>query len=159
MANAGRVGCAVAAPILLMGNGHRPRNLPMSTVPFRQDSTFLYFTGCNEPGAAVLITETESTLYLPTPADDDALWHGTSATIEETGAKLGFAAVRPADLLEHDARALDGLVTIAVRTLLKPFGLPHGRPTPELRAGQRRSFLIDAIIRMRRILSDAKWRR
>ena len=148
---------AVAAPILLMGNGHRPRNLPMSTVPFRQDSTFLYFTGCNEPGAAVLITETESTLYLPTPADDDALWHGTSATIEETGAKLGFAAVRPADRLEHDARALDGLVTIAVPDLAQTLRASRmvGQP---LSYGQNNGdpFLIDAIIRMRRILSDAE---
>ena len=81
---------AVGAPILLMGNGDRPRNLPMSTVPFRQDSTFLYFTGCTAPGAAVLIEDGVSTLYLPRPADDDALWHGTTHTIEETAAALGF---------------------------------------------------------------------
>ena len=148
---------AVGAPILLMGNGHRPRNLPMSTVAFRQDSTFLYFTGCNEPGAAVLITESGSVLYLPTPADDDALWHGSSASIEATGAQLGFERVRPADQLEHDAGPVDGLVTIAVPDLAQTIRasrmvgqqLTYGHENGDPR-------LIDAIIRMRRVLSTAE---
>jgi len=145
---------AVAAPILLMGNGHRPRNLPMSTVAFRQDSSFLYFTGCNEPGAAVLITEAGSTLYLPAPADDDALWHGTSASIEETGAKHGFAAVRPTEQLEDDAGLLDGLVTIAVPDLAQTLRASRLLGV-ELTYGQNNGDprLIEAIIQMRRKLS------
>ena len=58
-------------PILLMGNQSRIRNLPMNAVPFRQDSTFLYFTGCDVPGAAALIDGSGTTLFLVPPADDD----------------------------------------------------------------------------------------
>ena len=85
---------AVDQPILLMGNGERPRNLPMATVSFRQDSTFLYFTGCTIPGAALLIVDGKSTLFLPEPAEDDALWHGVSHTIQEMALPLGFAQVK-----------------------------------------------------------------
>jgi Xaa-Pro aminopeptidase len=144
----------VHGPILLMGNGHRPRNLPMSPVAFRQDSSFLYFTGCTEPGAALLIDGREETLYLPQPADDDALWHGHSETIEETGARYGFNRVRPSSSLESDAAAVDGIATIAVpdlaqtqrasaitRTVLD-FGRQNGHQA-----------LIDSIINQRRIMS------
>ena len=86
----------VDGPILLVGNGDRPRNLPMSTVAFRQDSSFLYFTGCTHAGAAVTLIDGRETLYLPVPAEDDALWHGVSHTIEELGAALGFECPDPA---------------------------------------------------------------
>ena len=48
---------AVDGPILLMGSGDRPRNLPMSTVAFRQVSSFLYFTGCTLSGAALTLID------------------------------------------------------------------------------------------------------
>ena len=43
---------AVGAPILLMGNGVRYRNSAYP-LPFRQDSSFLYYTGCHQPEAAL----------------------------------------------------------------------------------------------------------
>ena len=52
-----RLAEAVKSPILLMGSGDRPRNLPMSTVAFRQDSSFLYFTGCTLSGAALTLID------------------------------------------------------------------------------------------------------
>ena len=120
----------VDAPILLMGNGLRARNLPMSTVPFRQDSTFLYFTGCTEPGAALLLNGSSETLYLPTPAADDALWHGHSETIEETGERYGFASVRPTEQLEADSASLDPIATIAVPDLAQTIRASHISGSP-----------------------------
>ena len=79
----------IGSPILLVANGHRARNLVMSHVPFRQDSTFLYFTGCNVPGAAVLLTEQGHRIYLPAQHADDPLWHGIQPSIEDQ-ATLGF---------------------------------------------------------------------
>ncbi len=145
---------AVEGPILLMGNGDRPRNLPMSTVPFRQDSTFLYFTGCTAPGAAVLIDEV-TTLYLPRPADDDALWHGTTHSIEETAAELGFENARPIGELEHDIRSADEIKTIAVPDLAQTQRAAQICGKPLIFGQQNGDFeLIDAIISMRRCLSD-----
>jgi len=145
----------VNSPILMMGNGERPRNLPMSCVPFRQDSSFLYFTGCTHPGAALLIVDGTSVLYLPEPADDDALWHGASHTIEEMGAKLGFSTVRPNRCLEADTKELSGVATVAVPDLAQnirastltgtalSFGTENGD-----------DHLIDAIIGFRRRLCE-----
>lgn len=59
-----RLRAAVPGPILLIGNGTIQRNLPMNLLRFRQDSSFLYFTGCDEPGAALLLDESGDTLFL-----------------------------------------------------------------------------------------------
>jgi len=91
----------VSGPILLIGNDNRSRNLPMSPLPFRQDSSFLYFTGCKEPGAAVLLTENTETLFLRPHAADDALWHGETVPIETLGGTLGFDNTRPLQELEQ----------------------------------------------------------
>ncbi|MFK7931313.1 MAG: aminopeptidase P family protein, partial [Myxococcota bacterium] len=84
----------VDGSILLMGNGERMRNLPMNSVPFRQDSTFLYFTGCTTPDAAALLDDDGYTLFLPTPPEGDELWHGPTPTLEEQRMALGADRVR-----------------------------------------------------------------
>jgi Xaa-Pro aminopeptidase len=146
---------AVRAPILLMGNGVRPRNLPMTHLPFRQDSTFLYFTGCSMAGAALLLVDGEETLFLPEPAEDDALWHGHVDTLATLGARFGMARVRPARELSTAISNLPELplalpVPDATRTDLArrltgralEFGRLHGDDR-----------LVDAVIAMRRILT------
>jgi Xaa-Pro aminopeptidase len=145
----------VGKPILLMGNSARSRNLPMSPLPFRQDSSFLYFTGCTRPGAALLLVDGEATLYLPKPADDDALWHGYVERLEDMGAQVGISRVRPQDALEADAASLGAIATIAVPDLAQTqrasriigddlvFGSHNGDDG-----------LIEAIIQMRRLLSS-----
>jgi Xaa-Pro aminopeptidase len=141
------------APVLLMGNGARSRNLPMSPLPFRQDSTFLYFTGCNRPGAALLLVDSEATLYVPEPAEDDALWHGYVETLATMGAEVGIEQVKPAAVLETDTAGIPDLATIAVPDLAQTqraarivgkeliFGRDNGHDG-----------LIDVIIDMRRVL-------
>jgi len=145
----------VGAPILLMGNGRRSRNLPMSPLPFRQDSTFLYFTGCTRPDAAMLLVDGAATLYLPEPPEDDALWHGYVQTLEYMGAEVGIETVRPQRDLEADTAKIGPVCTIAVPDLAQTqrasriigselsFGTENGDDT-----------LIDAIIQMRRTLSQ-----
>jgi Xaa-Pro aminopeptidase len=143
-------------PILLVGNGHRSRNLVMSHLPFRQDSSFLYFTGCTVPGAAVLMTAEEHRLYLPTPAPDDPLWHGTIPSIKAQALALGFEASSGLNKLEAECRAMKGeLLSLAVpddrqtqlaqRLSNRPLDFDKGIGSADL---------IDAIIRMRRILSS-----
>lgn len=147
----------VGRPILLMGNTARSRNLPMSPLPFRQDSTFLYFTGCTRPGAALLLVDGETTLYLPPPAEDDALWHGHSERLEDMAAEVGITRVRDEAQLEADAAAIGALASIAVPDLAQTqrasrilgeelcFGAHNGDDG-----------LIEAIIKMRRTLSEAE---
>lgn len=141
-------------PVLLMGNGPLPRNLPMNTLPFRQDSNLLYFTGCDLPNAAALITESECTLFLPLPAADDALWHGLLPDAQDLKAHFGVDAVLEAAELVPACSRLDNLATLAISD-------PIRNAVTETITGQALQFgkvhgdldLVDAIIEMRRIKS------
>lgn len=86
---------AVGRPVLLMGNGERPRNLPMVPLPFRQDSNFLYYTGCSEPDAAAIIHDGKCTLFLHAPDAGDALWHGPTPSVASRADALGVDAGAP----------------------------------------------------------------
>ncbi|MCB9777381.1 MAG: aminopeptidase P N-terminal domain-containing protein [Alphaproteobacteria bacterium] len=146
------------APVLLMGNAQAPRNYPANPLPFRQDSTFLYFTGCARPKAAALITAGgHSTLFLVPPADDDALWHGQSWTLHDVAAALGFDAVAPlAELEAHCAAAGTALRTLAVAD-------PAATARAARISGRELSFrdpdrigdqaLAQAVIELRRVLA------
>ncbi|RME25577.1 MAG: aminopeptidase P family protein, partial [Deltaproteobacteria bacterium] len=88
-------------PVLVVSHSAPIRNLPMVRHPFRQDSSFLYLTGCKMPGAAALIEAGgASTLFLVPPEPDDPLWHGHAWTLDEVRRDLGFDAVAPLDSLE-----------------------------------------------------------
>ena len=98
---------AVGGPIVLMGHTPVVRNAPGNFLPFRQDSTFLYYTGCDRPGAvAILSEEAGFELYLPAGHEDDELWHGPSEPIEEVGARLGADRLRKRDDAEARIAAL-----------------------------------------------------
>lgn len=96
----GRLRARVEGPILLLGNGERVRNLPMNLLPFRQDSSFLYFTGCTTAGAAALLDDDGYTLFLPTPPDGDELWHGPTPSIQDQARSLGADRVEDVSRLE-----------------------------------------------------------
>jgi Xaa-Pro aminopeptidase len=127
----------------------------MSCVPFRQDSSFLYFTGCTHPGAALLIVDGSSVLYLPEPAEDDALWHGAVHTIEELAEELGFTQARPSRCLEEDTEMLQGIATVAIPDLAQNLRASTLTGTA-LNFGKENGDdgLIDAIIGFRRRLSE-----
>lgn len=63
--------------------------------PFRQESSFYYFTGINEPGAVVIFNlNGKSTLYVPNHGATRANWvHTPVALTQENAKKLGFDAV------------------------------------------------------------------
>ena len=77
------------------GNPLIPRNYPANVYPFRQNSQFLYLTGINLPGLALVMGENpgEDDLFGP-PADvDDIIWHGPHATLEELAEQAGIRKV------------------------------------------------------------------
>jgi Xaa-Pro aminopeptidase len=109
--HARRVALAAAmgdAPVLLMGHRRQPRNYLANPQPFRQDSTFLYYTGVEEAGAACVIgAGGHTTLYLPERTAADALWHGTLPTLSEVAATCGAEEGRPiGELAPGDYAAL-----------------------------------------------------
>lgn len=148
-------------PVLLLGNGPFVRNLPLTRYPFRQDSSFLYLTGCSRPSAAALIEAGgRSTLFLVPPDDDDPLWHGYAWTLEDVRDELGFDEIQPLDQLEarcarHAGRLLGMAVSDRAATAraaaLVDQPLAFG---DRARCGS--TDLIDAIIAMRRTLAPAE---
>lgn len=147
------------APVLLVGNVQPVRNLPLTRHPFRQDSTFLYFTGCTRPRAAALIEAGgHSTLFLVPPDADDPLWHGYAWTIDQLARELGFDQALPLAALEERCAphrgALLSLASAAPELTARAAALSG----QELRFGDAAragsEALLDAVIAMRRTLAS-----
>ena len=144
----------VGAPILLLGNAVRRRNLPINPLPFRQHSSFLYFTGCDTPGAALLLTQDSEVLFLPEPADDDALWHGAVSTLEDERVRWGVSEVQALSALEASVAPLAGrLQALAVPDLAQTTLASRLTGHPLAYGSENGpASLVDAIIAMRRTL-------
>ena len=95
----------IDGPVVLVGNGRQARNYPGNPLPFRQDSSFLYVTGCHRPDAALLIDGDRHTLFLPVPGPGDALWHGPTPDAAALAEQYGVD-VAPASELAARVAAL-----------------------------------------------------
>lgn len=87
--------------LLFLGNSEAPTNYPSNCYKFRQDSTFLYYFGLQDPDfAAVIDAETgEETLFGNDVDIDDIIWMGPQPLVSEKAASVGVARSRPlADL-------------------------------------------------------------
>ena len=64
--------------VLILGNGEAPANYTDNTYKFRQDSSFLYFFGLNQPGFAGVIDIDSGDEYIfGNDVDmDDIIWMG-----------------------------------------------------------------------------------
>lgn len=145
---------ALGRPVLLMGNGNRAANLPMNSVPFRQDSTFLYYVGCDLPGVAALIEPAGTTLFTTPPAPDDALWHGEVHTLAQQAERYGVDEAAAIDTLEQRVAGLSpAVLAVGDEDANRRATALTGTP---LRFGSKPgdSDLIDVIIAHRRRKSD-----
>ncbi len=87
--------------LLFLGNQEAPMNYADNTYPFRQDSSFLYFLGVDEPGfAAVMDLDADgTTLFADDLTLDDIVWTGPRPTVAERAARAGVSASAPAAAL------------------------------------------------------------
>lgn len=83
--------------VFIPGNNDSPYNFPNNTYKFRQDSSFLYFTGQHRDGLALLIDcETgEETLVGDDIDIDDIIWTGPVASVADMAAESGIAHTAP----------------------------------------------------------------
>ena len=83
--------------VLLLGNTEVGMNYKSNVYHFRQDSTFLYFTGIDRAGlAAVIDVESAETTVFGNELDmDDIVWTGERPTIAEMAEKAGIEHTRP----------------------------------------------------------------
>lgn len=142
--------------LLFLGNEESPMNYADNCFPFRQDSTFLYFLGVDQPGFAgvVDLEEGTTTLFADDLSLDAIVWMGPQPSVADQAARAGIAASAPAGrLLEVVAQA---------RAQGRPIHfLPPYRPenrlrllellgTPAVRQGAEASMaFVQAVIKLR----------
>jgi Xaa-Pro aminopeptidase len=96
---AGRLGGGL---VLLPGNGESPMNYADNAYPFRQDSSFLYYIGLDQPDLAAMIDADsgETTLFGDELTLDHIVWMGALPTLAERAERAGIAHVRPRSELQ-----------------------------------------------------------
>lgn len=84
--------------ILLFGNDESPMNYTDNTYHFRQDSTFLYYFGIQQPGLAAVIDVDNDTevVFGDEYTVEDYVWRGPQPTIASLAEKCGVHKVQPA---------------------------------------------------------------
>ncbi len=93
--------------ILILGNSDASTNYPSNTYKFRQDSSFLYFAGLNEPNLALVldIESGEQVLFGNNVDMDDIIWMGPQPSIAEKGGSVGISKTEPFSALEGYVKA------------------------------------------------------
>ena len=89
--------------ILLLGNSDSPFNSTDNCYRFRQDSSFLYFGGLNQPGLAILL-DTDSgaeILFGRQQSLDDVIWSGSQPALQSQAERVGIAEAVSIDGLEN----------------------------------------------------------
>jgi len=145
--------------VLLLGNSESPRSFADGTHPFRQDSTFLYYLGLDQPDLAAVIDldEGKTILFGDDPTIDHIVWMGDLPSLAERGAMTGITDVRPpsalADFLTAEgARRVHFLPPYRAANRVKLFELLRIEPRA---AAERASVdLIRAVVDQRNIKTD-----
>lgn len=78
--------------ILIAANKQLPRNYPANLLPFRQDSSFLYYTGINQPGLYCIIDCDAGNEFLCgiEPDIEDKIWSGSLPSLKELADGAGL---------------------------------------------------------------------
>lgn len=89
--------------IMLLGNDESSINFADNWYPFRQDSSFLYFTGLKKPHLLLIIDidENEEILFGTDPDIDDIIWTGKVPSLKEWADRAGIPKIREFKDLPH----------------------------------------------------------
>ncbi len=96
--------------VLFAGNEPSPINYADNCYPFRQDSSFLYYFGLDEPGLAAVIDLDEGTecLFGDDVTVDDVIWTGPQTPLCEKAHQVGITRTAPSrDLLSFLKKVSD----------------------------------------------------
>ncbi len=83
--------------LLFLGHAEAPMNYADNTYHFRQDSSFLYYWGLDDPDLAAILDVDAGThtIYGDDFTIDDIVWRGPQPTIAERAARAGVGRVTP----------------------------------------------------------------
>ncbi len=89
--------------ILLLGNEEGSMNYKDNFYRFRQDSTFLYYIGINQPNltAIIDIDENREIIFGDELSVDDIVWTGPQPSISDFGSKVGIQQVQPSKEVQN----------------------------------------------------------
>lgn len=142
--------------ILLLGNDDVGMNYGANVYHFRQDSSFLYFVGIDQPGlAAVIDTENGiTTVYGDESTLEDIVWTGAQPSIQDKAAQVGIDKTeRKSELAEALASAQGAGRKIH---FLPPYRAKNQRKIqlflgiqPEAQKGAASKVLINAVVAQR----------
>ncbi len=92
--------------VVLLGNEAVPMNYAANLYPFRQDGSFLYYTGLDAPALALTLDADTggATLYGTDPTIDDEVWEGPLPTLADRAAAAGLRQWADADGLAEAVR-------------------------------------------------------
>lgn len=145
--------------VVLLGNANAPMNYAGNVYGFRQDGSFLYYAGLDEPGLALALDADsgEATLYGHDPTMDDIIWEGPLASIAERASRAGVTSTAPPEALRDAIRAAQS----AGREVhvLPPYRGEHSLRLGRLmgiapEAMEPSAAMIDAVIAQRLIKTD-----
>ncbi|MFT7036197.1 MAG: Xaa-Pro aminopeptidase [Cyclobacteriaceae bacterium] len=96
--------------ILLLGNEDSSMNFKHNTYPFRQDSSFLYFFGIDQPSLCGIIDIDKNTeiIFGDNPTIDDTVFLGDRESLESRCSCAGISIVRPFRSAEDYAKSFKG---------------------------------------------------
>jgi Xaa-Pro aminopeptidase len=151
--------------VVFLGNPEMPANYADNTLPFRQDSSFLYFWGLDSPDLAATldIDERRETIYGHDFTVDEIVWRGPQPKLADRAAAVGVSECLPREALaERVANALEA----RRRVHILPQYVAHNALLLEsllgVRAGAINQYvsvdLIKAIVRQRAKKSDEELR-
>jgi Xaa-Pro aminopeptidase len=94
--------------ILFLGNDESPMNYKDNTYHFRQDSSFLYYFGLNDPGMTAVIDVESGTemIYGYDFTIDDVVWMGPQESLAARAEKCGVEETAPQEQLSEDLKKI-----------------------------------------------------
>jgi len=94
--------------VVFVGNSEAPANYADNTLPFRQDSSFLYFWGLDSPDLAATldIDERQETIYGHDFTVDEIVWRGPQPKLADRAATVGAECLPRETLSERVGSAL-----------------------------------------------------
>jgi Xaa-Pro aminopeptidase len=126
--------------VLFMGNEESPMNFKDNAYHFRQDSTFLYYFGINEPHLAAIIDldEDEIVVFGDEMSLDDIVWMGRQETLQEKCLATGVPQLRP-------SAALNGYLSKALEQQRQVHFLPPYRGENKIRLANALQLPVDQL--------------
>jgi len=142
--------------VLLLGNGEAPMNYHGNDYHFRQDSSFIYYTGLNSPDLVYVLDIDQNKEYLlgDEYTLDDIIWVGNLPSLKDRAAEVGIENVIPSAKLSSlisENRNIHYLKPYRYRNILLLSELLNKKPDEIIEGFSLE--LTKAVIKMRLIKS------